>query len=148
MEPILIEITGVIQEIRLLKDTYGNTEGKREYKLSLVRVLAGTEELELTTFNEAISERFSEEDKVDITFEEKGNFKTIKTIRMFQEGTKELYEKLIGDDILKNKNIIENLSNSLNQAFNEKVVNMINLGLFVSDFELKDRMYEITIKEK
>ena len=145
MGSVLIELTGVIKEIRLLKDTYSNGFGGREYKLSLVKVLAGTEELELTTFNEAISERFSVDDKVDIEFEEKGEYKTIKSIKMFQEGTKELYKKLIKDNTPKS---VEEESNSLNQEFNDKITHMINLGIFTSNFDLKDRLYEITIREK
>lgn len=119
-------IIGTIQEIKVLQDT-------EKYRLSLVKLDC----LDVTTFDKDISEHFKIGDKVEIDYEivEKDDkvFKTIKTIKIYVEGSKEICEKI---------------SNSLNQPTEEKVSNMIENNIFTSDFELDGKVYEVTINRK
>lgn len=115
-------IIGIIQNIETLQKT-------DKYTLSLVKL----ENIDLTTFDKSIAEHFKKGDKVEIDYEESEKYKTIKTIKIYEEGSKEAYEQV---------------SNSLNQPVEERVTNMIENNIFTSEFILNEKCYEITIKEK
>lgn len=115
-------VIGTIQDINVLKKT-------EKYTLHLVKL----DNIDLTTFDKAISDHFKIGDKVEIDYEESEKYNTIKTIKLYIEGAKE---------------VIEEVNNSLNQSVDERVINMINNNTFTTDFVMNERCYEITIKEK
>ena len=126
MVGIMKNTISVIKDIKVLQDT-------AKYRLSLVKL----DNLDVTTFDKAISDHFKMGDKVEIDYEETEKYKTIKSIKQYIEGSKEVYEK-----------VSEQISNSINQPVDKKITEMIENNIFSSDFELSGKKYEITIKEK